>query len=424
MFTVLLTFFLGFAAAFVSVEGVGSDGATVSLTTIYRGILFGDGDGLDFMSFKGDEGHSLGTTGQVMMIGATFFMTLVLVNLSIGVFSESYSTATCISELAYWHELTRYTTEILGSPTWPWQIWRLDDIDDSQEWQDIKENTAWEQLAVGWGLNGWAKLVHLFLQPALTLYEVMMTGHAAHPMTEARQDEVDQLAMWVAGVLGLGILLLITVVLYWFNWAVPCAFSGALTMVVLQSLLSRNKYETPWLENKQYYLWICARNDFDPSNSWSDDVGKGDLDSLQKSIEKLESTQTAAMQKYMEQQMEKMKEDAESRAKNMEAQFEERMKKHMTDQQEWFSAQFERLVAVQQPPAPPAAPSQEKPLPLPVPEDSGPPAPSHKALLAPAPRVSPPEHSFRKRGTNREALLAQQREKLLELERKMCPPKE
>jgi len=280
MFAVLVVFYAGFAAAFISIEGLQTGGVLASLLPIYRGILFGDGDGLDQMAGKDDDDYTQGIVGQVMMVSATFFMTLVLVNISIGVFSDSYSTAVNKSDLVFWHERARVTTHVMLNPAWPWQLMESTSEEDKKE---VQNNTPPEQIAVNFYVNILARALS-FTSP---VFERLFVDTASKDADSQREKWKIRGPMLMAGVVTEVVLVLLTCLFFHLGIPIPCAFFGAATLVVAQSLLSCNKYATPWLDQKKYFLWICARADFDPGNFISDDVEKEDIDAVKEQLEKV-----------------------------------------------------------------------------------------------------------------------------------------
>jgi len=283
----LLLIFSGIALSFLAIEGV-AGGAAASLLPLYRAIFFADGDGLDQMVGKDDAGnYEQGAPAQVLTVIVTVVFTFLLVNINIGVVSNSYDYARERWWLSLYRERARVAAAVLlGVP---------------------KTSASYKAVAVV------ARVVVAVLGKCFGCFEdrvLEVVDRGASVLARATRL-LSAKALDPVCFIGFSLL---AAQLHIRDDHPSAAVSLALALITLQSLLVRSPDG-----GVRRYLWICSQADFHRNNYLPEDMQesdavdvRGQVDMLQQDIGALLSAvqSMSDRQTALEQVVQKLAEKA------------------------------------------------------------------------------------------------------------------
>ncbi|CAE8599575.1 unnamed protein product, partial [Polarella glacialis] len=224
MFVVTSLFFGSVCLAFAMLKRKGT--ATWSGLYLYRGLLFGDGDALDYMGLDPKEGSDGSGVRTSLTLAATLLFNVVILNLTVAVYSSEYDRLEREAELHFQRERAKYCCELLLGV----QKLRLRS-DGSDRWK----LTLLKALALLAGLSG------------LALHSDRI-GH--HPSVKD---------LWSLRFLSAGLIAFAQV---------------SLTTIFMTSSWFPQREDGQEGPENEHFLWICHRSDYNEDQFSSDELDK------------------------------------------------------------------------------------------------------------------------------------------------------
>lgn len=260
MFTIILSFFATFSTAFVIMRP--GQHWTDMQVTVYRGLVLGDGKGLDVM--EGVWGREL---GNWLMVAGTSFFTVYLLNILIAVLTAEYHKADRRAPLLKERERAIRCVQALLGPVWPWNS--TDSFTGAPLCQETPLHTA---------LMRWLAWTTRCIS--------CLTCGSWNPHDDASDAKYVGVVFnifWMAHILA-------SVLFFFFHpKAYPSAVTLAGALVSFHAWLMRSCFWSARLQGKRYYLWVCHRADYSSLTfTDGDDTEQEQIDDMKRKMERMD----------------------------------------------------------------------------------------------------------------------------------------
>lgn len=341
MFVLTLWCFLAFCTAFTVVQGQASReaGFTALLLAMHKGLILGDAGSLA----EHEE-------TPLILVFATLFFSLCIMNLITSVFSNEYDKAAKEVELVFWRERANMCRDMLLRPTWTFHVtsitgkgsFRLDYhllhyVRDRVKGTRLKQILLLKFTVIHWLVQtlgrfllcvnyGSARLVFLLRYVRVRRFAFLqwlgIVRRSRQPLSLAQLDK----AFYDSVGVGRDTEETVREAIHWVGeWCLDCMLVLAAYQLMATSLFVDSEVKSGFwtlmpaalfsfafimhsallLENdslvqsqdKPRFLWICHYSDFDPNDYICKDVEKEHIDQLQERLDAIEDRMVTLEQK-------------------------------------------------------------------------------------------------------------------------------